>query len=152
MASLCIRQLPRLSRQGIPYLSLKSLPFQSRPSSTTSPSKASNPIYYLHTFLNSSDQYILLLPRPSLPMGRISLPHPPNTETYISEGPAIDFISPLESEEITLNQDTFVENQGFRKVLQEVVRENIEGEEMIRNEASGLQGGEGWIHLCDERQ
>ena len=64
----------------------------------------------------------------------------------------MDFISPLSCEEIAQNHDTFVENPMFRRILQDVVRQNIAEEEMVRNEALGLPSGEGWIHLCDERQ
>jgi len=64
----------------------------------------------------------------------------------------VDFISSLSASEIAENQHTFVENPAFRGILQDVVRQNIALEEMVRNEAAGLQAGEGWIHFCDLRQ
>ena len=64
----------------------------------------------------------------------------------------MDFISSLSAAEIAENQHTFVENPAFRGILQDVVRQNIAREEMVRNEAAGLQAGEGWIHFCDLRQ
>lgn len=61
------------------------------------------------------------------------------------------FISPISAERIKENWATFVENAGFREILQDVVKENIDKEEMVINDARSLQGGEGWVHLCDER-
>ena len=44
-----------------------------------------------------------------------------------------------------------MENAGFRDVLQGVVRNHILDEEMVVNDARSIPGGEGWVHLCDER-
>ena len=84
-------------------------------------------------------------------MGRITLSALPPPAVAHTHGPIIAFVDPLPPELITQNWLSFVENAGFREVLQAVVRENIAGEEMLVNEARGLPGGDGWVHLCDER-
>jgi len=151
--SLSLRTLPRLSPSlALRHLSLlpQQRPSQSRLSSTSTIPKAT---YYLQNFLNSpAEQYILLLPHVSVPVGRISLPSHRPTDQFSTEGPSVDFISSLSAAEIAENQHTFVENPAFRGILQDVVRQNIALEEMVRNEAAGLQAGEGWIHFCDLRQ
>ena len=85
-------------------------------------------------------------------MGRISLPKSSLPTSFTTHGPTIEFIGPISHETIKENWSTFAENAGFRDLLQSVVKENIANEELVINDARALQGGEGWIHLCDERQ
>ena len=135
----CLRRpLPTSSKPSINHRR----PFSSPPLPST---------FYVQRFHRSSEQYILLLSKPSLPMGRITLSTLPPSAASHTPGPIIAFVDPLPPELITQNWLSFVENAGFREVLQAVVRENIAGEEMLVNEARGLPGGDGWVHLCDER-
>ena len=84
-------------------------------------------------------------------MGRISLSTLPPAAEARMNGPIIAFIDPLPTDLIQQSWQTFVENSGFRDLLQGVVRKHILGEEMIVNDARSVPGGEGWVHLCDER-
>jgi hypothetical protein len=85
-------------------------------------------------------------------MGRIKLSSvPQQTSTALANGPTIDFIDPISPEIIKQDWQTFVENGGFREILQKVVKENIANEQTVINDAKSLQGGEGWVHVCDER-
>jgi hypothetical protein len=102
-------------------------------------------------FTNSNEQYILLLAQTSTPMGRMRLSSPPPQSSVNVNGPTIEFIDPVDPEAIKKDWSTFVENNGFREILQNVVRENVAGEEIVVNDAKTLQGGEGWVHVCDER-
>jgi hypothetical protein len=87
----------------------------------------------------------------SPPVGRITLSTlPPRTSTT-NTGPTTDIIDPISLDEIKADWVTFVENGGFREILQNVIKENIAQEEMVINDAKSLPGGDGWIHLCDER-
>ena len=122
-------------------------PSFSQPVSSTS----LNSTYYVQSFLHSDDQYILLFPHPSTPMGRIRLSTPPRRTNISTSGPTVEFIDPISSDAIKTDWSTFVENGGFREILQNVVMENIAQEETIINDAKSLQGGDGWVHLCDER-
>ena len=101
--------------------------------------------------MHSKEQYILLLPETSPPLGRIRLSSLPSRTSIPSTGPTPDIIDPISPEEIKADWTTFVENGGFREILQNVIKENIEHEEMVINDAMSLQGGDGWVHLCDER-
>jgi hypothetical protein len=137
--STCIRHsAPRM---------LKS--FKSIPRYYSSPSYEST--YYVQRFINATEHYILLLPESSIPMGRMYLRQVPPKMSVVRNGPTIDFIDPISPDSIKLDWPTFVENGGFRTILQNVVRDNIAQDEMVINDARSLQGGEGWVHLCDER-
>lgn len=107
--------------------------------------------YYVQTFAHSKVQYILLLPQTSPPVGRITLSTLPPRTSITNTGPTTDIIDPISLDEIKADWVTFVENGGFREILQNVIKENIAQEEMVINDAKSLQGGDGWIHLCDER-
>lgn len=131
----CLRRLPRL-------------PLSLHRSYSTNPSPSP---YFVQTFGLASEQYLLLLPQVHLPLGRIVLSSLPPITSVSRDGPTPQIFHSIAPEEIKRDWATFVENAGFREVLQEVVRDNIAGEEMLVNEASGLPGGDGWIHLCDER-
>jgi len=117
-------------------------------SATTSSSKSP---FYVQTFGPSTEQFLLLLPQLHLPLGRIALRAMPPTTAVSQSGPTPVFFHAITPEDIRRDWATFVENAGFREVLQRVVGENIAGEEMLVNEARSLPGGNGWIHLCDER-
>ena len=110
-----------------------------------------NSTYYVQTFVHSKEQYILLLPETSPPMGRITLSSLPPRTSIPSTGPTTDIIDPISPDDIKADWMTFVENGGFREILQNVIKENIAQEEMVINDARSLQGGDGWLHLCDER-
>jgi hypothetical protein len=84
-------------------------------------------------------------------MGRISLPALPPLIASNITGPTPEFITPVLPETIQQNWSTFIENGGFRDLLQSVVKDNVAGEEMVINDARSLQGGEGWVHVTDER-
>jgi len=84
-------------------------------------------------------------------MGRIRLSVLPSESTPSTEGPTADFIDPISPEELKRDWGTFVENGGFRELLQKVVAENIGQEQVVINDARSLPTGEGWVHLCDER-
>jgi len=115
---------------------------------TASPSKSP---FYVQTFGPSTEQFLLLLPQLHLPLGRIALRAVPPTTAVSQSGPTPVFFHAIAPEEIRRDWATFVENAGFREVLQRVVGENIAGEEVLVNEARSLPGGNGWVHLCDER-
>ena len=144
MASLgtrhCIRQYSRLFNACL-------RPLHSRYVSS-SPLKST---YYVQTFVHSKEQYILLLPETSPPMGRIKLSTLPPRTLSPSTGPTTDIIDPISPDEIKADWATFMENGGFREILQNVIKENIACEEMVINDARSLPGGDGWVHLCDER-
>jgi hypothetical protein len=114
-------------------------------------SSTDKPTYYVQRFINATEHYILLLPKSSLPMGRMYIENLPEKVSMVRNGPTIDFIDPVSSDLIKQDWSTFVENGGFRTILQDVIRENIAQDEMVINDAKTLQGGEGWVHLCDER-
>jgi hypothetical protein len=84
-------------------------------------------------------------------MGRMYIRELPEKVSMVRNGPTIDFIDPISTDLIQQDWSTFVENGGFRTILQDVIRENIDQDEMVINDAKTLQGGEGWVHLCDER-
>jgi hypothetical protein len=84
-------------------------------------------------------------------MGRMYLRELPPTQSVVRNGLTMDFIEPISSEAIKFDWLTFVENGGFRAILQKVIKENIAQDEMVINDARSLPGGEGWVHLCDER-
>jgi hypothetical protein len=84
-------------------------------------------------------------------MGRIRLSTPPPRTNLSTTGPTAEYFDPISPETIKAGWTTFMENSGFRDILQNVVKENIAQEEMIINDARSLQGGNGWVHLCDER-
>jgi hypothetical protein len=84
-------------------------------------------------------------------MGRISLSVLPREATPGGTGPTVDFIDPISPETLKADWSTFVENGGFREILQKVVAENIGQEQVVINDAKSLPTGEGWVHLCDER-
>jgi hypothetical protein len=108
--------------------------------------------FYIQTFgQSSSEQFLLVLPQQHLPLGRIALRALPPITTVNKSGPVPAFFHAISPEEIKADWAVFVENAGFREVLQGVVRENIGREELMVNEARRLPGGDGWIHLCDER-
>lgn len=142
MTSTCVRQCLRLPPP------IRHALLRPRHLSTSPPPPST---FYLQRFQHSPEQYILLLPEPSLPMGRLSLSTlPPPTAPHI-DGPIIAFIDPLPNDLIQESWPSFVENAGFRDVLQGVVRNHILDEEMVVNDARSIPGGEGWVHLCDER-
>jgi hypothetical protein len=136
-AMTSLRRLPRLSLSVHRALSTTASPLPSP--------------YYVQTFGLDSEQFLLLLPQQHLPLGRIILNSLPPITSVSKSGPTPVFFHAITPEEIKRDWATFVENAGFRDVLQKVVRQNIAGEEMLVNEARGLPGGDGWIHLCDER-
>ena len=108
--------------------------------------------YYIQIFPhNTTDQFVLLLPQSSTPMGRIHLSVHPPTPSPSGHGPAANFISPISPENLKRDWGTFIENGGFRDILEKVVAENISGEQVVINDARSLPTGEGWVHLCDER-
>lgn len=107
--------------------------------------------YYIQRFMNTTEHYILLLPESSVPMGRMHIRNLPEKVSMVQNGPTVDYIDPIPSELIKQNWSTFVENGGFRTILQDVIKQNIAQDEMVINDAKTLQGGEGWVHLCDER-
>jgi hypothetical protein len=84
-------------------------------------------------------------------MGRIRLSNPPPRENPVRDGPTVKYIFPVSSDDIKADWQSFVENGGFRSLLQAVVKENIAQEEVVINDAKTVPGGEGWVHLCDER-
>jgi hypothetical protein len=84
-------------------------------------------------------------------MGRIRLSNLPPRTNISTSGPAVEFIDPISPDLIKADWSTFIENGGFREVLQNVIKKNIAQEEMVINDAKSLPGGDGWIHLCDER-
>jgi len=84
-------------------------------------------------------------------MGRIRLSKPPPHTNISTSGPTVEFIDPISPDLIKEDWSTFIENGGFREILQNVVKANIAQEEMLINDAKALPGGDGWIHLCDER-
>ena len=106
--------------------------------------------YYVQSFINAAEHYILLLPDCSMAMGRMYLKQLAPARS-VRNGPTMDLIEPISSDSIKLDWATFVENGGFRTILQNVVRENIAQDETVINDAKSLPGGEGWVHLCDER-
>ena len=127
------------------------LPAQPRPHHRALSTTPSLSPYYVQTFGLASEQFLLLLPQLHLPLGRLVLSSLPPITNVSRTGPTPVFFHASTPEEIRRDWATFVENSGFREVLQDVVRDNIAGEEMLINEARGLPGGDGWIHLCDER-
>jgi hypothetical protein len=106
--------------------------------------------YYVH-ILNDLEMYILLLPRPSLPMGRITIPGLRPLNPGVNTVASVTSIDPLKEESIQQYGTSFIENAGFKQILQQVVKENIANEQAVVNDAQALPGGEGWVHLCDER-
>lgn len=84
-------------------------------------------------------------------MGRIRLSNLPPTKTISTKGPTVEFIDPISPDDIKADWSTFVENGRFREILQDVIRENLAQEETAINDAKTVPGGNGWIHLCDER-
>jgi len=84
-------------------------------------------------------------------MGRLKVSTTPETSSSSQTGPTIDFIDPISPEELKKDWTTFIENGGFREILQAVVAENISQEQVVINDALSLPTGEGWVHLCDER-
>jgi len=118
---------------------------------STTPSSSSKSPFYVQTFGQSTEQFLLVLPQVHLPLGRIALSDLPPTTAVSHYGPTPVFFHAVTPEEIRRDWATFVENAGFREVLQRVVGEHVAGEEMLVNEARSLPGGNGWIHLCDER-
>jgi hypothetical protein len=143
--SLCIRRslhLPNLIRTS--FLQYRRYSDFTPPEST----------YYVQSFPRSKEQYLLLLPRTSLPLGLIHIPNLPGEDSFPTAGPVTTFLHPVSASLLQDHFHTFIENGGFRTLFQKVVAENIDKEEMVVNEAQALvsAGGEGWIHLCDERQ
>ena len=137
---LCIRQQSR-------SISPLHQPLFSRNLSSAPPKST----YYVQSFVHQDEQYILLLSHSSIPMGRIRLSTPPPRKNLSTTGPTAEYFDPISPETIKADWTTFMENSGFRDILQSAVKENIAQEEMIINDANSLQGGNGWIHLCDER-
>jgi len=136
----CIRHQSRFFKPLYRPLFLRSL--------SSTPPKST---YYVQSFVHQDEQYVFLLPHISVPMGRIRLSTPPPRTNLSTTGPIAEYFDPISSETIKADWTTFMENSGFRDILQSVVKENIAQEEMVINDARSLQGGNGWIHLCDER-
>jgi hypothetical protein len=96
------------------------------------------------------DHLLLILPKSSMPLGTIKLLSsnpPPNLASNTQSNQTI----PISSDVIKANWSTFMENKEFRKLLQSVVKENIDNETVVINDAKTLPGGSGWVHLSDER-